>query len=128
MRSPFANVLCAAWLMALFALPFTAPFPTCDLPGFFEGTMGHHGTAPDVPPVRSRSTVLEDGTYSILPTLNTESGRLKLAVVSFDSALNQLHVVALRIGRIQTTRHALGWVQVAQVRPSAERQQTSLRL
>jgi hypothetical protein len=117
-----ANV-CAAWLIALFALPFTAPFPTCDVGGFFVG-MGHHDRVPIAPPVRSRSTVLEDGTYSVLPTLTTESGRLKLAVVSHDTA----PALGPVVNRFRYVSHAPAWPQSVQVQPSAAGQQMSLRI
>ena len=123
MRPSIANV-CAAWLIALFALPFTAPFPTCDLGGFFVGT-GQHDAVPTVPPVRSRSTVLEDGTYSALPTLTTESGRLKLAVVSQDAAPTLDLVVVYQVPSVS---HAPAWPQSVHVQPSAAGQQTSLRI
>jgi hypothetical protein len=123
MRPSIANV-CAAWLIALFALPFTAPFPTCDVGGFFVGT-GHHDAVPMAPPVRSRSTVLEDGTYSVLPILTTESGRLKLAVVSQDIA-PALDVVV--VYRVRYASHAPAWLQSVQIQPSAAGQQMSLRI
>ena len=123
MRSSIASV-CAAWLIALFALPFTAPFPTCDLGGFIAGA-GHHDAVPMAPPVRSRSTVLEDGTYSVLPTLTTESGRLKLAVVSDDVA-SAFHFQVIHL--VRSVSHAPAWPQSAQVQPSAAGQQTSLRI
>jgi hypothetical protein len=122
MRPSIANV-CAAWLIALFALPFTAPFPTCDVGGFFVGT-GHHDTVPMAPPVRSRSTVLEDGTYSVLPTLTTESGRLKLAVVSQDLA----PALDLVVHWVRFVSHVPAWRQSVQLQPSAAGQQLSLRI
>jgi hypothetical protein len=123
MRPSVANV-CAAWLIALFALPFTAPFPTCDLGGLFVGA-GHHDSVPTVPPVHSRSTVLEDGIYSVLPTLTTENGRLKLAVVSQDVAPS---LDPLAADRVPPASHAPAWPQSAQVQPSAGGRQMSLRI
>jgi hypothetical protein len=123
MRPSIANV-CAAWLIALFALPFTAPFPTCDVGGFFVGT-GHHDAIPLAPPVRSRSTVLEDGTYSVLPTLTTESGRLKLAVVSQDRA-PALDLLVLH--QIRSISHAPAWPRPVQEQPSAASHQMTLRI
>ena len=123
MRSFTANV-CAAWLIALFALPFTAPFPTCDLSGFFVGS-GPHDAVPAVPPIRSHSTVLEDGTYSVLPTLATESGRLKLAVVSDDPG-PAIHPRVLH--GVQSVQQPPAGRQAAEARPSAAGQQASLRI
>src|SRR5712691_4403648 len=67
--------LCALWLVAQVLLPFTAPFPTCDLSDFLGGT--HHHGAPLVPP---SSHV--DGDYAFAPPLATTPGRLRLVMVS----------------------------------------------
>jgi hypothetical protein len=67
--------LCALWLIAQVLLPFTAPFPTCDLSDFL-GSAHHQGTP--LVPVSSRA----DGDYAFAPPLATTSGRLKLVVVS----------------------------------------------
>jgi hypothetical protein len=67
--------LCALWLVAQVLLPFTAPFPTCDLSDFLSGAR-HHG-APLVPP---SSHV--DGDDAFAPPLATTGGRLRLVVVS----------------------------------------------
>jgi hypothetical protein len=64
----------ALWLMAQVLLPFTAPFPTCDLSDFL-GRAHHH--APLVP-----SNSRADGDYAFAPPLATTGGRLKLVVVS----------------------------------------------
>jgi hypothetical protein len=66
---------CALWLVAQILLPFTAPFPTCDLSDFLDSAQ-HHG-AP-VAPSSSRA----DGDYAFAPPLATTGGRLKLVVVS----------------------------------------------
>jgi hypothetical protein len=66
---------CAAWLVALVLLPFTAPFPTCDLSDFLGGT--HHHGAPLVPPSSHVG-----GDYAFAPPLATTPGRLRLVVVS----------------------------------------------
>jgi hypothetical protein len=74
MRRRFER-LCALWLVAQILLPFTAPFPTCELSDFLSGA--HHHGAPLVPP---SSHV--DGDYSFAPPLATTAGRLRLVVVS----------------------------------------------
>ena len=66
---------CALWLTAQILLPFTAPFPTCDLADFL-GSAEHH-SAPLVP-----SNSRADGDYAFAPPLATTGGRLKLVVVS----------------------------------------------
>src|ERR1700687_1923890 len=67
--------LCALWLVAQILLPFTAPFPTCDLSDFL-GSAHHHG-APLLP-----SNSRADGDYTFAPPLAPTGGRLKLVVVS----------------------------------------------
>jgi hypothetical protein len=66
---------CALWLIAQILLPFTAPFPTCDLSDFL-GSAQHH-SSPLVP-----SNSRADGDYAFAPPLATTGGRLKLIVVS----------------------------------------------
>ena len=67
--------LCSIWLVAQILLPFTAPFPTCDLSDFTGGV--RHRRVPLVPP----STHV-DGDYAFAPPLSTTAGRLRLVVVS----------------------------------------------
>src|SRR3984893_12423121 len=67
--------LCSIWLVAQILLPFTAPFPTCDLSDFTGGV--RHRGVPLVPP----STHV-DGDYAFAPPLSTTAGRLRLVVVS----------------------------------------------
>ena len=66
---------CALWLIAQILLPFTAPFPTCDLSDFL-GSAQHHGSP--LMPSNSRA----DGDYAFAPPLATTGGRLKLVVIS----------------------------------------------
>jgi hypothetical protein len=66
---------CAFWLVAQILLPFTAPFPICDLSDLL-GTAQHHG-APLVPVAAH-----VDGDYACAPPLVTTAGRLRLVVVS----------------------------------------------
>jgi hypothetical protein len=65
----------ALWLVAQILMPFTAPFPICDLSDLLGGTQ-HHG-APIVP-----LTARVDGDYACAPPLVTTAGRLRLVVVS----------------------------------------------
>ena len=66
---------CAFWLVAQIVLPFTAPFPTCDLSDLLGGTP-HHVVplGPSNPP--------SEGDYAFTPPLATTAGGLKLVVVS----------------------------------------------
>ena len=66
---------CALWLIAQILLPFTAPFPTCDLSDLLGKTQ--HRSAPLVP-----SNSRADSDYAFAPPLATTGGRLKLVVVS----------------------------------------------
>src|ERR1700719_202113 len=66
---------CALWLVAQILLPFTAPFPTCDLSDFLGGAQHH--SAPLAP-----SSSRADGDYAFAPPLATTGGRLKQVVVS----------------------------------------------
>jgi hypothetical protein len=66
---------CALWLIAQILLPFTAPFPTCDLSDFLSSAQ-HHSSP--LMPSNSRA----DGDYAFAPPLATTGGRLKLVVVS----------------------------------------------
>src|ERR1700732_1805042 len=66
---------CALWLIAQILLPFTAPFPTCDLSDFLGSTQHH--SAPLAP-----SSSRADGDYAFAPPLATTDGRLKIVVVS----------------------------------------------
>jgi hypothetical protein len=66
---------CALWLTAQILLPFTAPFPTCDLSDLL-GSAQHH-SSPLVP-----SNSRADGDYAYAPPRATTGGRLKLVVVS----------------------------------------------
>ncbi len=71
----FFKGLCALWLVVQILLPFTAPFPTCDLSDVL-GSAPHHGT-PLAPP-----SAHVDGDYAFPPPLATTTGRLRLVVVS----------------------------------------------
>jgi hypothetical protein len=66
---------CALWLVVQILLPFTAPFPICDLSDLLGGT--YHHSAPFVPP-----HARVDGDYAWIPPLATTAGRLRLVVVS----------------------------------------------
>src|SRR5260221_12878049 len=66
---------CALWLVAQILLPFTAPFPTCDLSDLLSST--RHDHAPLVP-----SNPRVEGDYAFAPPLATTAGRLRLVVVS----------------------------------------------
>jgi hypothetical protein len=65
------------WLVAQILLPFTAPFPTCDLSDFFGGAR-HHSV-----PLAPQPTHIPqaDAAYTDAPPLATTAGRLKLVVV-----------------------------------------------
>jgi hypothetical protein len=74
MSRRFGN-LCALWLIVQVLLPFTAPFPTCDLTDLLGRAQHHSGP---LGPSNSRA----DGDYAVAPPLATTGGRLKIVVVS----------------------------------------------
>jgi hypothetical protein len=75
--------LCAFWLVAQILLPFTAPFPICDLSDLLNGAHRHstaqNHNAPVAPQPRSSRF---DGDFAFAPPLATTAGYLKLVVVS----------------------------------------------
>jgi hypothetical protein len=104
---------CAIWLIAQILVPFTAPFPICDLSDVL-GSAHHHG-APLVP-ANSRAI----GDYSVAPPLATTAGRLRLVVVSsldVSSVVGVPPAVALR----RPFAAALDWRQLPQIQPTVLR-------
>lgn len=68
--------LCAAWLVAIIAVPFTAPMATCDVADILVRTPQNSRvpTAPVAPSADRNSTTP--------PTLITDPGQLRLNVVT----------------------------------------------
>jgi hypothetical protein len=65
------------WLIAQIVLPFTAPFPVCDLADLLSGAPHHSAPlSSNVPDSRT------DASYSYAPPLVTTDGRLRLHVVA----------------------------------------------
>jgi hypothetical protein len=79
-------VFSALWLVAQIVLPFTAPFPICDLSDLLSRT--HHHGAPLVPPHPR-----VDGDYAFAPPLATTAGRLRLDVVGPRAVSNLVGVI-----------------------------------
>jgi hypothetical protein len=105
--------LCALWLVAQILLPFTAPFPTCDLSDFLTGA--HHHGAPLVPP---SSHV--DGDYVFAPPLATTAGRLRLVVVSSLDVSNVAGITPVNVfGHASTA--AVGGQERPQIQPTVLR-------
>jgi hypothetical protein len=67
----------ASWLVVLVLVPFTAPFSTCDLTGFFGGVQGRH--TPLVPP--TSAAVTTNSTVPSVPCIST-AGRIRLVPLS----------------------------------------------
>ena len=87
------GTFCALWLIAQILLPFTAPFPTCDLSDLLGGAP-HHSSP--LAPLNSRA----DGDYAFAPPLATTGGRLKLVVVSSRDVSNVVgNASVMAIGR-----------------------------
>jgi hypothetical protein len=105
--------ICAVWLIAQILLPFTAPFPTCDVSDLLGST--HHQGAPLLPS-HSRA----EGDYTFAPPLTTTSGRLKLVVVSSLDASGALgHAPVIAAGRPFTV--AVGGPNYLQNQPTVLR-------
>ena len=106
--------LCALWLVAQVLLPFTAPFPTCDLSDFLGGA--HHHGAPLVPP-----TSHVDGDYAFAPPLATTGRRLRLVVVSSLDVSTVVWLAPVILPGRPGTLAAVGWQQRQQNQPSVLR-------
>ena len=105
--------LCAIWLVAQILLPFTAPFPTCDLSDFLSGA--HRHGVPLLPP-----TTHVDGDYAFAPPLATTAGRLRLDVVSSPDAWNVAGIAPIiAAGRPLTA--AVGEPEHPQIHPTVLR-------
>jgi hypothetical protein len=105
---------CALWLIAQILLPFTAPFPTCDLSDFLGGAQ-HHG-APLVP-----SSSRADGDYAFAPPLATTGGRLRLVVVSWLDVSSVVWLAPVILPGRPCTAAALGWQERQQNQPTVLR-------
>jgi hypothetical protein len=90
----------ALWLVALVLLPFTAPFPTCDIVDFFGRGAPYHGV-PLAPPTSSRA-LIADAEWSLL-------------VPPLPRVARQLRQVAL--SDLDTTHFAITWPLVILVPP-----------
>jgi len=73
--------VCAAWLVALIVLPFSAPFSTCDLETLFPAANRH---APAHPGSPSPATLLAHATSHAIPMARS-AGRVKFVGMEFRS-------------------------------------------
>jgi hypothetical protein len=73
----------AAWLVVLVLLPFTAPFPTCDIADLLGGS----ANSQDFPlaPLSSSSASMAEAASLVFP-LATVAGRLRLVALSWLSS------------------------------------------
>ena len=62
------------WLIVLIVLPWSAPFPTCDLADLFGSSEAPHGTPAST---ASNPAAVDDGTACLIPAIATTVGRLK---------------------------------------------------
>src|SRR5689334_11925553 len=70
---PSIRMLVTCWLVAQIVLPFTAPFPVCDLTDLLGGTANHATPlTPNTPGSRP------DASYAYAPPLWTTGGRARL--------------------------------------------------
>jgi hypothetical protein len=77
----------ALWLVVLIVLPFSAPFPTCDVSDLFGRAARHQTPAPG--PLNHAA--LDDATTLLVPPVSATAGRLKLTALS---GLRTVHSVA----------------------------------
>ena len=114
--------LCAFWLVAQILLPFTAPFPICDLSDLLNGAQrrstAENHSAPVAPQPRSSRF---DGDYAFAPPLATTAGHLKLVVVSS-------HIVSSIVSLMPLAPEAVPVVADIGRRSPPLLQQTVLRL
>jgi hypothetical protein len=68
----------ALWLVVLIALPFSAPFPTCDLSDVF----GRAANRPIDTPAPADHAALDEATMLLVPPVADTAGRLKTAALS----------------------------------------------
>jgi hypothetical protein len=86
--------ICATWFVVSIVLPWTAPFPTCDLADLFG--MHAHQRAPLTAP-SSPANASADADYSVVSPLVTKEGHLKLVVVSALNATAAVKVLQLGV-------------------------------
>jgi hypothetical protein len=79
--------ICAVWLVTLIVLPFSAPFPTCELSDLFGRAARHQTPGPE--PLNHAA--LDDATTLLVPPVTAAAGRLKLTALS---GLRTVHSVA----------------------------------
>jgi hypothetical protein len=77
----------AVWLLAQIVLPFTAPFPVCEIADFLGGASPHDASPAPVSPGDSQADA-----YAYAPPLATTAGRLKLVVVADLDASRIVHL------------------------------------
>jgi hypothetical protein len=66
----------ALWLVVLILLPFTAPFPTCDIADFFGRSAANHGLA-TVPPTSSTTLIANAESSLLVPPLASTARQLR---------------------------------------------------
>src|ERR1700680_3539903 len=71
----------AIWLVALILLPFTAPFPTCDIVDFFRRSAPYQGV-PLAPPVSSTTLIADAESSLLVPPLASMARQLRQVALS----------------------------------------------
>jgi hypothetical protein len=95
MRLPLDRFF-AVWLLAQIILPFTAPFPVCDIADVFGGRPSR-----DAAPAPISSGTSQAEAYAYAPPLATAVGRLKLVVVTVvDSSAAATQVPPMVVRRL----------------------------
>ena len=85
----------AVWMILQILLPFTAPFPVCDLADILGGSgQTSHSAGP-----ASSTVPVAEGAYAYAPPLTTTGGRLKLVLVP---ALDRTEIPALAMAMVRS--------------------------
>jgi len=103
----------ASWLAVLVVLPFTAPFSTCDLTGFFGQVQSRQ-----MPVAPARSAVTTDAAVASVPSASAV-GRVRLLPLSGGAAIHTK--AALAAGGCRWSRVSVGSIRKHAVRTTVLR-------
>jgi hypothetical protein len=102
MRSKIDRIV-AVWFVLMIALPFTAPFPTCDFSQSAGGaqTSEHHAARLVAP--SSMAAPFSDAEFSIVPPLTASAGLLRRPTLSATDSGTFLPASLRAIGPLSST-------------------------
>ena len=87
--------LSALWLVVLIVMPFSAPFPTCDVTDLLSGRAPSHPVSP------APGHSIDDATTILVPPVAAEASRMKLAALSGLRGVSSVSpaIIIMRTGR-----------------------------